>query len=44
MNKPKEALDLYKKIKEKYPNTDKGYQVDKYIYKLSNEKNDFSIN
>lgn len=44
MSKPKEALELYKKIKAKYPNTDKGYQVDKYIYKLSNEKNDFSIN
>lgn len=44
MNKTKEALELYKKIKEKYPNTDKGFQVDKYIYKLSNPSNDFSIN
>jgi tetratricopeptide (TPR) repeat protein len=44
MNKNKEALDIYKEIKEKYPNTDKGYQVDKNIYHLSIEKNDFSIN
>ena len=45
MNKNKEALELYKKIKEKYPNSDKGIQVDKNIYRLSaNEKNDFSIN
>ena len=44
MNKNKEALDLYKEIKEKYPNTDKGFQIDKFINHLSNEKNDFSIN
>ncbi len=44
MNKNKEALELYKTIKEKYPNTDKGYQIDKFIYKLSIEKNDFSTN
>lgn len=44
MNKNKEALELYKTIKEKYPNTDKGYQIDKFIYRLSIEKNDFSTN
>ncbi len=44
MNKNKEALEMYKTIKAKYPNTDKGFQIDKYIYRLSNEKNDFSIN
>jgi tetratricopeptide (TPR) repeat protein len=45
MNKNKEALDLYREIKSKYPTTNKASEVDKYIYKLSNaEKNDFSIN
>lgn len=45
MNKNKEALELYKEIKSKYPNTNKASEADKYIYKLSNsEKNDFSIN
>lgn len=45
MNKNKEALDIYKEIKAKYPNTQKGFEVEKYIYQLSaNEKNDFSIN
>ena len=37
--KPKEALDLYKEIKEKFPKTDKGFQADKYINRLSIEKN-----
>jgi len=37
--KTKEALDLYKELKEKFPKTDKGYQADKYIYRLSVEKN-----
>ncbi|NCI50237.1 tetratricopeptide repeat protein [Sediminibacterium roseum] len=37
--KTKEALDLYKELKEKYPATDKGVQADKYIYRLSIEKN-----
>jgi tetratricopeptide (TPR) repeat protein len=42
MNKNKEALEIYKEIKSKYPNTQKGYEVDKYIYQLSlNEKNEF---
>ncbi len=44
MSKNKEALEIYKEIKAKYPNTDKGYQVDKNIYHLSVEKNDFSVN
>ena len=42
--KTKEALDLYKQIKAKFPNTDKGFQADKYIYRLSVEKNDLSVN
>ncbi len=37
--KTKEALDLYKELKEKFPKTEKGFQADKYIYRLSIEKN-----
>jgi tetratricopeptide (TPR) repeat protein len=37
--KTKEALELYKEIKEKFPKTEKGFQADKYIYRLSVEKN-----
>lgn len=44
LGKTKDALELYKEIKAKYPTTDKGYQADKYIYRLSVEKNDLSIN
>lgn len=40
LGKNKEALDLYKEIKAKFPKTDKGFQADKYIYRLSVEKND----
>lgn len=43
MGKTKDALDLYKSLKEKFPRTDKGFQADKYIYRLSIEKNDFSV-
>lgn len=39
VGKTKEALDLYKEIKEKFPRTEKGFQADKYIYRLSIEKN-----
>ncbi len=39
----KEALEQYKQLKEKFPRTDKGFQADKYIYRLSIEKNDFSV-
>jgi tetratricopeptide (TPR) repeat protein len=42
--KTKEALELYKQIKTKFPNTDKGLQADKYIYRISVEKNDLSVN
>lgn len=44
MNKNKEALEIAKTIKEKFPNTDKGYQIDKFIYRISIEKPDFSVN
>lgn len=39
MGKNNEALELYKEIKEKFPRTEKGFQADKYIYRLSIEKN-----
>lgn len=42
--KTAEALDLYKEIKEKFPKTDKGFQADRYIYRLSIEKNDLGSN
>ncbi|WP_153800258.1 tetratricopeptide repeat protein [Foetidibacter luteolus] len=41
--KTKEALELYKELKEKYPNTDKGFQAEKYIYRLNVEPNEFSV-
>jgi tetratricopeptide (TPR) repeat protein len=43
MGKNQEAIQLYKEIKEKYPRTEKGFSIDKYIYRLSVEKNDFSV-
>ena len=36
--KTKEALELFKELKEKFPKTEKGFQADKYIYRLSIEK------
>lgn len=43
MGKNKEAVDVYKEIKDKFPRTEKGFSIDKYIYRLSVEKNDFSV-
>ncbi len=40
IGKEDKALELYKLIKEKYPKTEKGNQVDKYINRLSSEKPD----
>jgi tetratricopeptide (TPR) repeat protein len=40
--KTKEALDMYKELKMKFPKTDKGFQADKYIYRLSIEKNELT--
>ncbi len=34
-----QALELYKELKDKFPRTEKGVQADKYIYRLSIEKN-----
>lgn len=42
LGKNKEALDMYKELKDKFPGTQRGSQVDKYIYRLSVEPNDFS--
>ncbi|MFW2476288.1 MAG: YfgM family protein [Sediminibacterium sp.] len=42
--KQDEALALYKEIKEKFPKTDKGFQAERYIYRLSIEKNDLGAN
>ncbi|MEP6846120.1 MAG: tetratricopeptide repeat protein [Panacibacter sp.] len=42
MGKTKEAVEVYKELKEKFPQTEKGYQADKYIYRLSIESNDLS--
>jgi hypothetical protein len=43
MGKTKEAVEVYKDLKRKYPRTEKGFTVDKYIYRLSVEKNEFSV-
>jgi tetratricopeptide (TPR) repeat protein len=43
LNKSKEALDLYKEIKEKFPKARQG-EIDKFIYRLSIEKSEFSVN
>ncbi len=42
MNKSSDALSLYQQIKENYPQTERGFQADKYIYELSIEPNHFS--
>ena len=44
LGKNKEALDMYKELKNKFPATSHGSQIDKYIYKLSVEPNDLSVN
>ena len=43
MGRNKEAVEVYKEIKDKFPKTEKGFSIDKYIYRLSVEKNDFSV-
>jgi hypothetical protein len=32
--KPEEALELYQIIKDKYPRTEKGFVIDKYLSRL----------
>jgi tetratricopeptide (TPR) repeat protein len=34
MKNSKQAIDLYKELKEKYPNTEKGFEADKYLAQL----------
>ena len=34
MGKPQEALTYYKRIKENYPSTPEGYEIDKYISRI----------
>lgn len=41
--KTKDAVELYKQLKDKFPNSEKGSQADKYIYRLSIEPNDLSV-
>lgn len=41
-NKKKEAVDIYKELKEKYPRSDKGGQADRFIYHLEIQPNEFS--
>jgi TolA-binding protein len=44
LKKDKEALDLFKSLKEKFPKTEKAQQADKYINKISVDKADLSVN
>ncbi|TAE07982.1 MAG: hypothetical protein EAY72_13735, partial [Bacteroidetes bacterium] len=39
--KTEEATKLYKELKEKFPKTEKGFQADKYINRISVEKPNF---
>jgi tetratricopeptide (TPR) repeat protein len=41
--KKSDALSLYKELKEKFPKSQHAAEVDKYIYRLSIEPNDFSV-
>ncbi|HMF71037.1 MAG TPA: tetratricopeptide repeat protein [Flavitalea sp.] len=38
MNKNKEAIEFYKKIKQKYPNSQRAYDIDKYLARLGEIK------
>lgn len=44
LGKNKEALDMYKQLKDKFPGTARGAQADKYIYRLNVEPNNLSVN
>lgn len=43
MGKNNDAVDVYKQIKEKFPKTEKGFSIDKYINRLTVQKNEFSV-
>jgi tetratricopeptide (TPR) repeat protein len=34
MGKPKEAIEMYQRIKDKYPTSQKGYDIDRYLARL----------
>ena len=36
--KNKEAIEIYEQIKEKFPRTEKGYNIDKYLARLGETK------
>jgi tetratricopeptide (TPR) repeat protein len=36
--KTKEAVEVYKEIKEKFPRTEKGFVIDKYLARLGETK------
>jgi TolA-binding protein len=36
--KNKEAVEVYKQIKEKFPRTEKGFGIDKYLARLGETK------
>jgi len=36
--KNKEAIEVYKQIKEKFPRTEKGFAIDKYLARLGETK------
>jgi len=38
VNKTSEAIELYKKVKEKYPNSQRAYDIDKYLARLGETK------
>ncbi len=38
MGKNKEAIEVYKEIKEKFPRSEKGYNIDKYLARLGETK------
>lgn len=41
--KTKEALAIYKELKDKFPRTQRGGEIEKYIYRLSVEDNEFDV-
>lgn len=43
-NKAGDAVDVYKELKEKFPQSDRAKQADRYIYHLQVQKNEFSVN
>lgn len=42
MDKKTEAVEMYRQIKEKYPKSQLGFTIDKYINRLEVQKNEFS--